>query len=122
MRTPEQRAAANLARNRAVAKLRGQGYRFARKAATEAEIVATIQRCTGWPAPARGEAIDFMARFAALAVGEPTPSRQHDALRAPAYHMDRAMLAQAARAARSQDPLVHAVSKVDNWRTLGDFD
>jgi hypothetical protein len=41
-------------------------------------------------------------------------------LHAPAYRLDRFLRTMAARAALVQRPLVHAVSRVDNWRTLGE--
>lgn len=116
-RTPEQIAVARKARNECARKLRRQGYKFAKKTVTEAEAVAAIHRSTGWPLPGRGEAIDYLQRYASTPEGVPAPSRKHDALHAPTYRLDRFLLAVAARAARVQKPLVHAVSRVDNWRT-----
>lgn len=117
-RTPEQISAARKARNECARKLRRLGYRFAKKTVTESEAVAAIHRSTGWPLPERGGAIDYLQRFASMPEGVPAPSRQHDALHAPVYRLDRFLRAMAVRAAQAQRPLVHAVSRVDNWRRL----
>ncbi len=121
-RTPEQIAVARKARNECARKLRRLGYQFAKKTVTEAEAVAAIHRSTGWPLPGRGEAIDYLQRFASMPDGLPTPSRQHDALSAPAYRPSALVRAAAMRAAQVQPRLIAAASKVDNWRILGGLD
>lgn len=113
-RTPDEIITARRARNECARKLRRLGYRFAKEAATEAEIVAAIHRNTAWPRPDRGDAISYLQRFASMPDGVPAPSRQHDALRAPVYTPDRWIRAAAARAAQAQRPLMHAVSRVEN--------
>ncbi|CUJ69944.1 hypothetical protein [Achromobacter sp. 2789STDY5608621] len=111
-RTPEQLTAVRKARYACAQKLRRMGYRFAKESATEAEIVAAIHRSTGWPRPERGEAIDYLQRFASMPDGVPTPSRQHDALHAAEYQPDRWLRAAAERAATVQRPLIPAVSRI----------
>ncbi|SEI78547.1 hypothetical protein [Achromobacter sp. NFACC18-2] len=113
-RSPDEIIAASKARTQASTKLRRMGYRFAKKAATEAEAVAAIHRITGWPLPERGATIEYLQRFASMPEGVPAPSRQHDALHAPEYQPDRWIRAAAARAAQAQRPLVHAVSRIEN--------
>ncbi|MCY1197237.1 hypothetical protein D9M72_85990 [compost metagenome] len=120
-RSPEQIAQARYVRRAAVAKIKAAGHGFGGRV-TDALVCAQIQRMTGEPLPDRGSVIGYMQRFVLAASGEPAPSRQHDALNARAYRLDRFLLAVAARAARAQKPLVHAVSRVDNWRTLGEVD
>lgn len=117
-RTPEQRKQASKARNQASTKLRRMGYRFAKQSATEAEAVAAIHRMTGWPLPERGDAIEYLQRFASMPEGEPAPGREFKPLHAEPYRLDRWLRYAAARAAQVQCPLVHAVSAVDNWRRL----
>lgn len=117
-RTPEQRKLASKARNQVSTKLRRMGYRFAKQSATEAEAVAAIHRITGWPLPERGDAIEYLQRFASMPEGLPAPSRDRKPLHAEPYRLDRWLRAAAARAAQVQRPLVHAVSAVDNWRRL----
>lgn len=121
-RTADQIALARTARNECARKLRRLGYKFAKKTVTEAETVAAIHRSTGWPLPGRGEAIDYLQRFASMPEGVPTPSRQHDALNAPAYRPSATVRAAAFRAAQVQPRLIPAASRVDNWRTLGGMD
>ncbi|SIT25347.1 hypothetical protein [Achromobacter sp. MFA1 R4] len=117
-RTPDEIIAASKARTQAATKLRRMGYRFAKKAATEAEAVAAIHRITGWPLPERGASIEYLQRFASMPEGVPAPSRERKPLHAEPYRLDRWLRAAAARAAQAQRPLVHAVSTVDNWRRL----
>ncbi|HCW17733.1 hypothetical protein [Achromobacter sp.] len=119
MKAAEERATARKARNQSATKLRKLGYAFAKKTVTQAEVIGAIHRSTGWPLPERGGVLDYLTRFASMEVGEPAPCRQHDALNAPVYRLDRWMRAAAARAAQVQRPLVHAVSRIENWRTLG---
>lgn len=118
-RTADEIITARKARTQSATKLRKLGYQFAKKSATQAEVISAIHRYTGWPLPERGGIVDYLVRFATLEVGEPAPSRQRDALNAPAYRLDRWMRAVAARAAQAQRPLVHAVSRIENWRMLG---
>jgi hypothetical protein len=116
-RTPEQIAHARFIRRTATAKIRQAGHDFGGRI-TDALVCAQIQRLTGEPLPKRGGVIGYMQRFVMAPIGEPVPSRQHDALHARVYRLDRWMRAAAARAAQVQRPLVHAVSRVDNWRRL----
>ncbi|MCM2575138.1 hypothetical protein NAT65_28940 [Achromobacter xylosoxidans] len=118
-RTADQIALARKARNECARKLRRLGYKFAKKTVTEAETVAAIHRNTGWPLPGRGEAIDYLQRFASTPDGVPAPSRAHDALNAPSLQLSAAMRAAAQRAAQVQPRLIAAASKVDNWRLMG---
>ncbi|MGE8691360.1 MAG: hypothetical protein ACN6PJ_29730 [Achromobacter sp.] len=120
-RTPEQIAHARYVRRAATAKIRAAGHDFGGRV-TDALVCAQIQRMTGEPLPGRGSVIAYMQKFVQAPVGEPVPSRQHDALNAPAYRLDRVLRALAAEAAKVQRPLVHAVSRVDNWRTLGEIE
>lgn len=117
-RTADEIVTARKARNQSAAKLRKLGYTFAKKTVTQAEVIAAIHRTTGWPLPERGGVLDYLTRFASMDMGEPAPSRQHDALRAPAYSLDRLMRAAAVRAANAQRPLVHAVSRIGNGALL----
>lgn len=110
--TPEQLIAIRKARNACARKLRRMGYRFAKDSATSAEIMAAICRSTGWPKPERGEAIDYLQRFASMPDGVPAPSRERDALHAPQYQPDRWLRAAAERAATVQRPLIPAVSRI----------
>lgn len=118
MKTAEERAIARKARNQSAAKLRKLGHTFAKKTVTQAEVIAAIHRITSWPLPERGGVLDYLTRFASMDMGEPAPSRQHDALHAPAYSLDRWMRAAAVRAAKAQKPLVHAVSRIGNGSLL----
>lgn len=118
-KTADEIITARKARNQSAAKLRKLGYTFAKKTVTQAEVIAAIHRTTGWPLPDRGGVPDYLTRFASMDMGEPAPSRQRDVLNAPAYRPDRWVRAAAARAAQAQRPLVHAVSRIENWRTLG---
>lgn len=117
-RTPEQIAHARYVRRAATAKIRAAGHDFGGRV-TDALVCAQIQRMTGEPLPTRGGVIGYMQRFVLAPIGEPAPSRQHDALNAPAYRLDRFLRGTCGHVAQAQRPLVHAVSRVDNWRTLG---
>jgi hypothetical protein len=111
-RTNEQITQARKARNACARKLRRLGYKFPKRTVREYDVIAAIHRITGWARPARGESIDYLQRYASMPEGQPTPSRQHDALHAPEYRPDRWLRAAAERAATSQRPLVHAVSRI----------
>lgn len=100
------------ARNACARKLRRQGYKFPKKTVRDFDVVAAIHRITGWARPGRGESVGYMQRFASMPEGQPTPSRQHDALHAPEYRPDRWLRAAAERAASAQHPLIHAVSRI----------
>lgn len=119
MRTADQIAVARKARNECARKLRRLGYKFAKKTVTEAEAVAAIHRNTGWPLPGRGEAIDYLQRFASMPEGVPAPSRTYDALHAPNLRLSATIRAAALRAAQAQPRLIAAASKVDNLRLPG---
>lgn len=118
-RTDDQIALARKARNECARKLRRLGYKFAKKTVTEAETVAAIHRNTGWPLPGRGEAIDYLQRFASMPEGVPAPSRTHDALHAPDLRFSATLRAAALRAAQVQPRLIAAASKVDSGGLLG---
>ncbi|TRM53291.1 hypothetical protein YH64_009335 [Achromobacter sp. LC458] len=118
-RTADEIITARRARSQSATKLRKLGYQFAKKSATQDEVISAIHRYTGWPRPERGGIVGYLVRFAALEVGEPAPSRQRDALNARDYRLDRWMRVVAERAAQAQRPLVHAVSRIDNWRLMG---
>ncbi|MFY2819713.1 hypothetical protein ACOTJL_19535 [Achromobacter xylosoxidans] len=111
-RTNEQITQARKARNACARKLRRLGYKFPKKTVRDFDVVAAIHRITGWARPGRGESVGYMQRFASMAEGQPTPSRQHDALHAPEYRPDRWLRAAAERAAKAQHPLIHAVSRI----------
>lgn len=112
MRTSEQIAVARTARKEYARKLRLLGYKFPKKNVRESDVISAINRLTGWDRPGRGEAIEYMQRYASRIEGQPTPSRHHDALHAPEYRPDRWLRAAAERAAMAQRPLVHAVSRI----------